>query len=236
MSNLTLYVGYHGFFNLGGEVRKKVEGGKKVDLELLRKFMFEMADEVTPIVEPTNEPQTEEPKKEETTTQEGSEETIKPKQGDEPTKTPETSTQEEPNKEIEELKILVKQLTEKLEEKPTLEEKPNEDTEALNQLKVESESYKTKVTEYEAVLNEILNSKLEKVPENFKELVPKNISIKEQLEWLNKAESNGLFEVKKSVGDIEIGKPMNPKNPTQMVDTSKLTAGSLLSMAYGSKK
>ena len=90
------------------------------------------------------------------------------------------------------------------------------------------------VSEYEGIINGILDAKLADVPENLKELVPSNLNLQQKLDWLNKAEKTGIFKAKDT--DIEIGKPLNPNNVKQHTDTSKLSASSLLSMAYGSKK
>lgn len=85
------------------------------------------------------------------------------------------------------------------------------------------------VSDYEGILTEIIGSKMLGVPENLKELVPTNISLKEQLAWITKAEKSGIF--KQGNPDIEIGKPLNPNNK-QTIDTSKLSASSIMAMAY----
>ena len=86
------------------------------------------------------------------------------------------------------------------------------------------------VADYEGVLTGIIESKLLGVPENLKELIPANVSLKDQLDWLTKAEKSGIF--KQVNPDIEIGKPLNPNNK-QTIDTSKLSASSIMAMAYG---
>lgn len=103
----------------------------------------------------------------------------------------------------------------------------------LNSLKTSNEQVVAKTEAYEKVLTEIVESKMALIPENLKELVPQTSSLTDQLSWLNKAEQSGLFGNNKN---FEIGKLMNPNAPTEEVDMSKLSATSLLSMAYGSKK
>lgn len=103
----------------------------------------------------------------------------------------------------------------------------------LNSLKTSNEQVVAKTEAYEKVLTEIVESKMALIPENLKELVPQTSSLTDQLSWLNKAEQSGLFGNNKH---FEIGKPMNPNAPTEEVDMSKLSATSLLSIAYGSKK
>lgn len=93
---------------------------------------------------------------------------------------------------------------------------------------------KNLVTEYEGILNGIIETKLAEVPENLKELVPANLNIQQKLDWIAKAEKSGIF--KQANPDIEIGKPFNPNNVKQTVDTSKLSASSLIAMAYNNPK
>ena len=77
--------------------------------------------------------------------------------------------------------------------------------------------------------------KLKEVREDYKELIPNNVSLKQKLNWLEKAEAKGLFnKEEKKKPNVEIGKPMNVDAPS--VDTSKLTGSQLLRMAYNSVK
>lgn len=90
------------------------------------------------------------------------------------------------------------------------------------------------VSEYESVLSAMIEAKMQDVPDNIKDLVPTNLSIKERLDWLTKAEKSGIF--KTSNPDIEIGKPLNPINTKQPTDVSKLSANAIMAMAYGNSK
>lgn len=92
----------------------------------------------------------------------------------------------------------------------------------------------TLVSDYEGILGGIVQSKLADVPENFKDLVPVNLSLKEQLDWLTKCEKAGIFK-QQGNPDIEIGKPLNPNNK-QTTDTSKLSASAIMALAYGNSK
>jgi hypothetical protein len=106
---------------------------------------------------------------------------------------------------------------------------------ALDQAKLLITAKDGLVNDYESVLTGIIASKLEGVPEAMKELIPSNATLTEQLAWLTKAEKAGIF--KPSVNpDIEIGKPLNPKDSKQSLDTSKLSASAIMALAYGSSK
>ncbi|MCW6094555.1 hypothetical protein LAV60_15395 [Clostridium sporogenes] len=104
---------------------------------------------------------------------------------------------------------------------------------ALDQANTLLNEQKNLVAEYEGILTGIIDTKLEQIPENLKELVPANLSLKEKMDWLTKAEKSGVFKVNP---DIEIGKPLNPNNIKQPTDTSKLSTSSILAMAYGNSK
>lgn len=108
-------------------------------------------------------------------------------------------------------------------------------TATVETMKQEVEAQKTAIAEYEKLVGELVEAKMKQVPEQFKELIPDNLDIKQQLNWLGKAEAKGLFtkEAKKKP-DVEIGKPMNVDVP--QVDTSKLTGSQLLKMAYNTIK
>ncbi|MFT8313253.1 MAG: hypothetical protein ABF633_03245 [Clostridium sp.] len=118
------------------------------------------------------------------------------------------------------------------------EETPNADLDAiqkeLNQAKTDAETKSNLVTEYEGILNSIIEAKLSEIPEDLKTLVPENLPLKEKLDWITKAEKTGIFKGKDT--DIEIGKPLNPKDTKQHTDTSKMSASALMSLAYGNTK
>lgn len=134
---------------------------------------------------------------------------------------------EETNKTIEEL---TKQLN-----------NANEKAIELDNVKKELDTVKAEVTkatetvkEYETLLNKMIEEKMKAIPQEFAELVPSNMTIPQQLEWLTKAESKNLFNTNKNVADVEIGKPMNAK--VDKVDTSKLNGSGILSLAYNTLK
>jgi len=63
------------------------------------------------------------------------------------------------------------------------------------------------VTELEAVVSKLIETKLAGIPEEYHDLMPEGNSIK-KLEWIAKAEEKGLIPKKKSNPNIEIGKPL----------------------------
>lgn len=81
-------------------------------------------------------------------------------------------------------------------------------------------TYQTRAGELETVINSMVETKLQAVPEEMKDLIPANLTAEATLDWLNKAESKGLFgkaEVK------EIGKPSNKSTDTPKVDKANLS-------------
>lgn len=151
----------------------------------------------------------------------------------------ETPTAKEDNKvditEYEKLKAEYEKLTNEIKEKSTLEETAKKLEKELAQLKNESESKASKVTEYEALMEEIVKSKLDKIPDQYKELVPDQLTVKEKLTWLEKAEKTGLMG-QAGTPNIEIGKPFNPASQTETIDLNSVSPSRLMELAYGNKK
>jgi len=137
----------------------------------------------------------------------------------------------------------------KVPEKPKEEEKPKtpekeEKTDNKNldgfedELKMIKDEIKKKdkvVSDYEGVLQTLIDSKLDGVSDDLKALIPESLNVKEKLDWIIKAEKAGIFG-QGSKGSIEIGKPLNPKDTKQPVDDSKLSASAKMALAYGSSK
>ena len=147
---------------------------------------------------------------------------------------------EEPKKEekeagAEEVKVDVEQLRAELEEAQGKAKEVETLTATVETMKVEAEKTKAELKEYEELVSNLIETKLKEVPEDYKELIPDNLSLKQKLNWLEKAEAKGLFnKEEKKKPNVEIGKPMNVDAPS--VDTSKLTGSQLLRMAYNSVK
>lgn len=171
------------------------------------------------------------------------EETKEPEKVTNETKVEEPTKAEEPEKKVEEKRVEkpeeatvdVETLKNELAEANKRAEEVQGLTVEIENLKKESESKDSTIKEYEELIGKMVETKLEQVPAEFKELIPDNLDLKQKLSWLEKAEAKGLFtKEEKKKPNVEIGKPMNIETP--VVDTSKMTAGQLLRMAYSSIK
>lgn len=137
---------------------------------------------------------------------------------------------EEPEKEPKEEK------PEDIEEDPE-KEKPAEDFSKviaakdveINALTDEITQAKSKVADLESVIQKIVDSKKETIPEEMHSLIPAG-NATEQLAWLDKAENIGLI-AKRNNPPVEIGKNI-ALNTQQPVDTTPLTAQQKLSNYY----
>lgn len=90
----------------------------------------------------------------------------------------------------------------------------------------ELDTYKTyegRTKDLETLIQGMVATKLEAVPKEMVDLVPSNLTVEQTLEWLNKAESKGLFGTGKAEPK-EIGKPSNKSNEAPKVDAVKLSA------------
>ena len=64
----------------------------------------------------------------------------------------------------------------------------------LAEAREEIEKANKTVKDYEDMLNKMIEEKMKGIPEEFSELVPSNMTIIQQLEWLAKAEAKNLRE------------------------------------------
>jgi len=89
----------------------------------------------------------------------------------------------------------------------------------------ELESYKqyeSRTTELEGLISNMVETKLETIPKELHDLVPTNLTPEAKLDWLNKAESKGLFGTLKTEVK-EVGKPSNKSNEQPKVDKANLS-------------
>lgn len=114
--------------------------------------------------------------------------------------------------------------------------------ELYNATKAEADTYKndyTKTTErataLEAVINELLETRITEVPEEFRDLVPANLAPEAKLAWINNAVAKGLFGKKEPQVDKPIGGNTNPK-PNAKPDISTLNPLQMLMQGINSKK
>lgn len=148
---------------------------------------------------------------------------------------PKKEEPQEPKNPTEEGTVDINQLKAELEEA----NKKVAEVEALNgtvaALQKEAESKDAIIKEYEDLVGKMVETKLSQVPEEYRELIPDNLNLKQKLSWLEKAEAKGLFtKEEKKKPNVEIGKPLNVDVP--QVDTGKLTGSQLLRMAYNTVK
>jgi len=187
-----------------------------------KKFMYEMAEEIDPNVDPIqNDPN-------------GNHDGDKTPQGE--IMIPKTRFDEINNK-YKELADKVAEFEQaKAEEAKKKAEELGEFEKLYKSTAQDLEGYKAKTTQaedrakqLENVVNELVENKLRDIPEDYKELIPEGMSAEEKLAWISKAESKGLF---KKSADVEIGKPMN--NGAPQIDVNKLSAQDKILFAFNS--
>jgi ribonucleoside-triphosphate reductase len=103
----------------------------------------------------------------------------------------------------------------------------------LDKFKGESKTAATRVQQLEAVINGLLEAKLEGVPEEFRDLIPANLTPELRLEWLAAAEKKGLFGAKKK--ETPVGESTNPAGKAAG-DLNSMSPIQLLRAAYGPKQ
>lgn len=202
----------------------------------------EVVDDKTPPVDDKQPPV--EDKKEDTTPDDKTDkpeekEPIKEEEKKEPEKEPEKKDEKlddkpEDKKDSEEVAGLKEQISQ-LQQQVEQAKAGNDSKVALVQANALLKVQKDLASEYESILNGIIDAKLQEIPENLRELVPANLTIKERMDWLTKAEKSGVFKTNANP-DVEIGKPLNPNNVKPTTDTTKLSASTLMAMAYGNSQ
>lgn len=120
------------------------------------------------------------------------------------------------------------------EEQGKFEELYNQTTKDLDGIKLENKASKNRIQQLEAVINGLLEAKLQGIPEEFHDLLPGNLSPEQKLEWLTAAEKKGLFVTVSLKKETPVGQPTNPAGGA-VTDINTLSPGQLLRMAYGPK-
>lgn len=120
------------------------------------------------------------------------------------------------------------------EEQGKFEELYKQTSKDMDGIKAENKTSKTRIQQLEAVINGLLEARLENVPEEFRDLVPGNLTPEQKLEWLSVAEKKGLFGAASQKKETPVGQPTNPAGGA-VTDINTLTPGQLLRMAYGQK-
>lgn len=102
----------------------------------------------------------------------------------------------------------------------------------LNKYKADHKQASDRVKQLEAVINGLLEAKLEAVPEEYRDLLPAHMAPEAKLEWLAQAEKKGLFTNTKK--NTPLGESTNPP-VSQNTDLNKLSPMEMLRAAYGSR-
>lgn len=153
----------------------------------------------------------------------------------EETKVTSTQTVQQTSENTEKLEAVIAQLKS---DNAELQEKLIAVTAELEQLKASKETVDTEATtakaqaeNYESVLKAVVEEKSAVIPEAVRALMPENITVAEQVEWLKKAEAAiPKQEEKEEDQIISIGRPTPVQ--TKVVDESALSVGQKLSNAF----
>lgn len=92
--------------------------------------------------------------------------------------------------------------------------------------------FEERTSQLETVINTMVETKLNTVPAEFHELIPSNLTAEQTLDWLNKAETKGLFKANEPQ---EIGKPFNHSNDKPKVDAKNMSALDKILSGLGGK-
>lgn len=87
-----------------------------------------------------------------------------------------------------------------------------------------------RVEALETVIKGMLDAELEQIDEEYRELVPADKAVEEQLDWLRKAKQKGLFGSRGM--EFEIGQPSNPQRGSRKSGTEGMNPLQLLTMGY----
>lgn len=101
-------------------------------------------------------------------------------------------------------------------------------------IKETTEKLEGQVKQYENLMNQMLETKLQSIPEEMQELIPEGLNTEQKLAWINKAESKGLFKPKEKV---VIGQPLNHSADLEQKERyKKMNPIQLLASYYGERK
>ncbi|WP_276913174.1 hypothetical protein [Aneurinibacillus aneurinilyticus] len=98
-------------------------------------------------------------------------------------------------------------------------------------VKTKAETYEQRVQQLEGVIEQLLETRLVNVPEEFHDLIPADYTAEQKLEWITAAEAKGLFGKKRHQ---QIGGETNALDK-QTTDLNTLSPIQLLKFGYGTK-
>jgi uncharacterized protein YoxC len=97
-----------------------------------------------------------------------------------------------------------------------------------------------RVSQLEALIQTMVDTELQSVPEAFRDLVPENLSAEQKLSWITQAKSKGLFgnAGQNNKANEPLGGATNSgQQTTQQAEAiGKMSITEMLRSAYGSKK
>lgn len=117
----------------------------------------------------------------------------------------------------------------------------------LAEMKKASEATQSSITEttskledqvksYETLMNEMVQTKLQAIPEEMQDLIPEGLSTEQKLAWINKAEAKGLFK-KEEKPKVVVGQPLNHSSEQDRAERmKKMNPLQLLASYYGDSK
>lgn len=117
-----------------------------------------------------------------------------------------------------------KEEPEPVKEEPKHVEVPNPKLEALEK----------QVEGFNTLMNEMVQTKIQAIPEDMRDLIPDGLSVEQKLSWINKAEEKGLF---KKQTNVVVGQPLNHSSEQDKADAmKKMNPLQLFASVYGQKK
>jgi len=102
----------------------------------------------------------------------------------------------------------------------------------LSQYQKDLQAITERATALESRFEAMVNSKIEAIDENYRDLIPTNLSNEAKLEWIEKAESKGLFGKKEA--EVTIGESTNHRQEIKR-DVKQMSAMEKLLMGYGKR-
>jgi hypothetical protein len=132
---------------------------------------------------------------------------------------------------------------EKQEKELEVKKKKGEFEELYNTAQQELETYKTnskqtseRVEQLEGIIQTLVDTELEAVPENFRDLVPENMTPEQKLSWITNAKKKGLFgSTQPNKEEQELGGATNQQTQQPQIDIGKMSITDLFKSAYGKK-
>jgi ribonucleoside-triphosphate reductase len=91
-----------------------------------------------------------------------------------------------------------------------------------------------RVTQLEGIIQTLVDTELEAVPEELRDLIPEGFTPEQKLSWITQAKTKGLFGATQNRQNEPVGGATNNQQPPQQ-DISKMGVHDLFRSAYGTK-